>query len=883
MNKRILIAAITVLLAICCAVGMSSVFAAEDPVLVLDAEYGLLGGPAAAYGFKVGNLGKCGGDVEGTVTFTDLEIPESGKYALVVYYCSGSDDRYFDITTDKGTYKLDCPNTGGFDSVGSIVIEVELEAGGVMTFGSDWYGPDLDLVEVYNPEDVEFEDKNYPNPDEYRWMEVVGVDMNNGVYSIYNGDKKVLSNARSEFKLGDKLISSDMFEEHDFYESAKTLTFTHSNHPDFDGELIQTFTYKEGGYVISQLTVKSYSKEISTNYVSPMSVYQNSVKIDNCVFIQMPFDNDKWVEPKFIAEKDLIRTTYGYEVGVFFDQESKNGFVMGSVAHDTWKTGINVYSDEGEIQGVDMFGGAADNNTRDTAPHGYVTGKEINAPAVFLGFFENWQEGLVAYGKANAEVAPPKQSIAKVPFGYNSWGSLGTGVKYSDMVNVSNYIKENLQEIWNEDEGTIYVNIDSYWDYIVNNDPSCNLSLDEALAAFVKCCKDNGQKAGIYYTPFACWLSDEESMKKTKMEGSDYTYYDAAMRNADGTGIYGKLAGGYALDPTHPGTIARLNDRMNYFINLGFEYIKLDFLTHGSVEGKHYDESVTTGMQAYNVGMAQIHSLCNGKMFVNLSISPVFPHQYADGRRISCDAFASLDNTKHVLSYLSACFWHKELYAYPDPDHIVVLGSDEGTARCRVTSGVISGTSFLIGDNLNGAEKGSANYNFLMKMFGNKEVVGVAKLGKAFKPLSISGGDRCADAYWYSEGDVLYLAVFNFDSGKPGYDLSLLGLNIPEGAVATDLWRGIKTKLNGSQITCTVPQNDAAIYKIELKAESETTETPVTGSVTETPAGTTPNVTVTPTETEQPSGGNGVVIIVIVAAVVVIAAVVVFILIKKKR
>ncbi len=887
MKKRIAIISITIALAVLLALGAVSVFADSDPILSIEAEYGILGGNANISGYKVGNLGRCGGDNEGTVTFIDLEIPEDGTYALLVYYCSGSDDRYFDIGTDKDMYKLDCPNTGSFDTVGTIVIEVELEAGGTLIFGSDWYGPDLDRVEIYKQGDLDFDDKDYNDTDEYIWQKILKLDTKNGVYSLLSSDKVIIENAHAEVKIDGTVITSDEFANHEYVEDKdnKTITFKHKDHPSFDGELNQIF-YLKSGYLTTEVTVSVDGGEISTNYISPMSTYKNSINIDNAVFLQMPFDNDKWVEPKFIAVKNLGRTTFGYEVGVFYDEKNMSGLVIGSVEHDVWKTGITVYSEDNEIAGVDLYGGAADSNTRDIAPHGMVSGETVKSPLMFLGFFDNWQNGLVAYGKANTDVVPAKQSVTKVPFGYNSWGSLQSGVKYSDMINVSNYIKENLQEIWNEDEGTVYVNIDSFWDYIVENDPSCNLTLDEALAAFVKCCNDNGQKAGIYYTPFACWHSSEADLKNSKMEGSNYTYYDAAMRNGDGSALYGQLAGGFALDPTHPGTIARIEDRMNYFIELGFKYIKLDFMTHGAVEGQHYDKNITTGMQAYNYGMAKIHEICNGKMYVNLSIAPVFPYQYADGRRISCDAFASIDNTKHVLSYLSACFWHKEIYSYPDPDHIVVLGSDEGAARCRVTSGVISGTSFLIGDNLNDAGKGTANYNMIMKMFGNKDIISVAKLGKAFKPLTVNGGDRCADAYWYKDGDVLYFAVFNFDSGKPSFDLSSIVGNIPEGVVATDLWRGIKTELDGSSITCLVPKDDAAIYKIELKNVGGSTETdaPSTEALTQTPAGTeTLAGTEEPSGTEQPSNNGTVVIIAVIAAVVIIGAVVAVIIIKKKK
>ena len=69
---------------------------------------------------------------------------------------------------------------------------------------------------------------------------------------------------------------------------------------------------------------------------------------------------------------------------------------------------------------------------------------------------------MTAYGKANAEVVPPKASTNDVPFGFNSWGTLQSSVKYSDMITVSDYVKEHLQEAWEADGGAVYVNIRSY-------------------------------------------------------------------------------------------------------------------------------------------------------------------------------------------------------------------------------------------------------------------------------------------------------------------------------------------------------------------------------------------------------------------------------------
>lgn len=794
--------------------------ASDAPILTLEAELGKLGGNASVSGQKVGNIGKNGGSVEGKVTFDKLAIPADGEYLLRLHYYSGSTDRYFNLTTDFGKYKLDCPSTGSFSTVGTIDIYVDLKAEGTLTVGSDWYGPDLDKIEVFETKQFVFPDREYADANLTEWKNgevTLQADLANGVYSVVRNGKTVLRNVRAEVKIGENIISSDDFVNHTCTHEKDTLTFTHTNHPDFDGTMVQTFTYKEAGYLLMRVTVRSGDGQpISTNYIAPAATYQNSVGIEDGVFLQIPFDNDMWVEPAHVGVKNLQKDTRGYEVMAYYNAKTMEGIVLGSVTHDTWKTGITIHGQRGKVMGLTVYGGAADAGTRDNSPHGFVSGEYVESPLLFIGCFANWREGMTAYGKANAEIVPPKESTKDVPFGYNSWGVLQSSVKYSDMIAVSDYIKEHLQDDWSSDGATVYVNIDSYWDFIVHNDPDCNLSLNQALKKFVQHCKKNGQKAGIYFTPFTAWQGSEAELKSARVDGTNYTYYDIAMKKSDGSGLYGKLDGGYALDPTHPGTVERVKRQLNSFIRMGFEYIKLDFMTHGAVEGQHYDPSITTGLQAYNFGMAKIHEICNGKMYVNLSIAPLFPYQYADGRRISCDAFSSLDNTKHVLSYLTSCFWEEEIYPYPDPDHLVVANEAEGVARCRVTAGAITGTSFLIGDDLTDVKPNSTKFRRIQKLFGNADIIAVAKLGRAFVPLTVTSGERCADTYWCLEDGTLYLAVFNFESQKAErtLDLSRFADSLPEDVVAKELWSGKTADLGGSNLTFTVKGQDAVLFRI---------------------------------------------------------------------
>ena len=807
---------------------------AEEPasavLLTLEAEKGQLGGTASRSGGKIGNLGKSGGSVEGTVTFDSLDLPSDGYYTLRFFYASGSDDRYFNLTADGESYKLPCPSTGGFDRFGTADLDVYLKNGCTLVIGSDWYAPDLDKVEILEPIRTEDFVRTYDNRAEQVFesgsLRLV-CDTNNGIWSFRSADTAVFTDAHAEFLWDDAIVSSDDFTSHLAEQIGNTVLFIHSGHPDFPGTMTQVFELNDA--LFTEVRINISGTTLSTNRIVPIAVsHGGMIEPADGIFVQIPFDNDKWIEPAMTSFGKLARTTYSYEAAAVIDVQTGAGLVVGSVEHDVWKTGVRLDAQMGVLQNFSVFGGIADDNTRDNSPHGSVSGEEVRSPRLFVGYFADWRDGMTAYGKANTAVVPAKESVKDVPFGYNSWGVLQDKVGYGNMIAVSDYIREYLQDAWQQDGAPVYVNIDSYWDFLIHNDPSAGLSLEDALKAFVEHCHANGQKAGIYYTPFTAWHGDEAALKSSKMEGSDYTYYDAALRKSDGSGLYGKLDGGYALDPTHPATIARLEEKLNWFIDLGFEYVKLDFMTHGAAEGQHYDPSVTTGMQAYNFGMAKIAEICEGKLYVYLSIAPLFPYQYADGRRISCDAFSSLDNTRHVLSYLTACFWEEELYPYPDPDHLVVWGKDgsvtENEARCRVTSGILSGTSFLIGDDLTDAASVPEKHERLLKMFGNADIIAVAKLGHMFRPLAVKAGERCANAYWLCENGELYLAVFNFETSETDIHCDLAGY-LPAGTLftAAELWNGTEALMDGTVLTHTVPAGDVSVFRITpLVGASET-------------------------------------------------------------
>jgi len=207
----------------------------------------------------------------------------------------------------------------------------------------------------------------------------------------------------------------------------------------------------------------------------------------------VPFDNDSFTFS--YNAMPINNTSMSYEVSAFYDNTTRNGLVVGSVTHDTWKTGIYFQGANNRLNVLNAFGGVTSSDTRDVSEHGSVKGDTIASPMVFVGFGSDWRTVLESFADANTAQAPRLKWPGGVPFGWNSWYAYLSGVTYSNATAAASFIKNNLQTNHFNNLGVVYVNLDSFWS---------NLS-DSELQQFASFCHNNGQKAGIYWTSFVYW------------------------------------------------------------------------------------------------------------------------------------------------------------------------------------------------------------------------------------------------------------------------------------------------------------------------------------------------------------------------------------------
>lgn len=488
--------------------------------------------------------------------------------------------------------------------------------------------------------------------------------------------------------------------------------------------------------------------------------------------LHVPFDNDMWFryDSEPLADIPQGKRFSSNEVTAIYDNASREGLVLGSIDHDIWKTAIDVTIESGRINSLDIYGGTTSptgvrTDTHDTVPHGVVSGQRVVSPRVFVGSFTDWRDGLEEYGTVNASVHPPLRRTAGVPMGWNSWAAYADKVDYDRYLGAAAYVHDTLLPQGFGQGKVIYINLDAFWSRLDA------VQLADAVATIKAMRGPAGTRfePGIYWTPFAYWSDDLDAW--VEGTGMKYRYRDILLKAPDGS-LMPKVDGGRPIDPSHPGTKARTDFYMKQFEGMGFTYLKLDFLSHGALEGKHFDSRIQTGIEAYNAGMQRIVQDANDRIFLSLSIAPLFPSGYGHARRLSCDTKGHIDgdqSTEYMLNSLTYGWWTSGNLFIADPDHVVLGEKADNGARnvvegkSRLLSAIISGGMILDSSRLADDTQGR---EFAKQVYDNPRLFAAAGEGKAFRPLEGDTGDRAAAAFVRSSKNGYYLAVFNYDETK---------------------------------------------------------------------------------------------------------------------
>lgn len=559
----------------------------------------------------------------------------------------------------------------------------------------------------------------------------------------------------------------------------------------------------EGGELTVQLFLSEKKRStVRSRYLAPiLAPYPDKdghplfLSLDQKMLL-VPYDNDMWARYESTVPNPGKTS---YDVTAIFDEETYEGLVVGALDHDVWKNAISWSAHD--ARAFTAYCGAADAGTHDVMPHGAVSGQEVSSARFVMFWCSDIRDGMERYGRLCAAQQPPRPWNGGPIFGWNSFSALGMGLRLHHWEEAGDFIHDELPHFANE-EGVSYINLDA-----------CFGMSHKEIRRIVDKLHSRGQKAGWYGAP--CILM--EPMALLPIPGTVTPLKALLLEDEKGRPLPA-ADGSRPLDVTHPLWEKYARAQIKNVLDLGFDYIKLDFLSHGAVEGVHHQKNYTGRMalhHAYKILEDEI-SKAEREIFVSLSISPLFPYFLGNARRCCCDSFGHIEDTRYVLNALNFGWWQSgNLYRYNDPDHLalfhsVIDGRGETTgaeARSRYLSGVISGTLMILSDNYDKPEARERS----RKLANNEAVNALARIGKPFRPVELRSDTT--PFYTLQHEGRYYAAIFNFSKKEKTLSFQASQGGLPAAGRAVSLWDASEITYE-ENIQVTLPGCDCALFEI---------------------------------------------------------------------
>lgn len=741
----------------------------------------------------VGNLG-----LDSSVS-TPVSVAAAGWYNLQLFYCT-ADSRTIRLTAGSSSaIAIPCEPSGGWGVAASKYIKIYLNAGVTTMLWENAvsWAPNLDKF-ILTPAS-----SSSQQTISFGGGNSVVYDLSDKTYNVNYGGTTVIRNASAYAISDQKYLSSNfalaVYSSEPFSDNIGSGTkhiFTLSGNYALGMQQI-FYTYNNKEYVVVQVVLTGTGSScnkmspLTSNYVTPNFGSGDT----RALFV--PYDNDEWVRYKAYLLSYANFTAS--EVTNIYNNDTRKGLVIGSVEHTKWKTGVSVYGGGTSSAYVSVIAGWTDPAiTHDGRGHGWVNVGQTScaSPKVMINANGDWRTALEEFGQANAALQPKYvfDWTAPKPMGWNSWEAFKTTINYAKSTSVVDFFYNDCPAYRSKDN-TLFIDLDSYWDNMT----------DAELAQFVVYAKSKGFKAGIYWAPLVDW-----GMWDRRIEGSSYNY-SAIWTKINGLPF--KRSGAYAIDPTHPGT----KDRMKYFINrfkaAGFEMVKIDFLTHGSLEAdSFYNTSIHTGMEAYQEGMRFLIDEIGNTMLVEAAICPnLSTGPYAHMRRIACDSYqkGNIVDTEYQLNSATYGWWQNQMYDYLDSDGVVFANTSIGENRARLLSSVVIGTITTADDYSVATAKAKS-----ISLLQNKDVMDVARAEVNFIPADGNTDNYASEVFYTTQKGTNYVAVFNYSSTTKTYNLDLSRFGLAAGKYKVkELYSGISSNAQGS-LNIVLPAKDASLYAI---------------------------------------------------------------------
>lgn len=666
-------------------------------------------------------------------------------------------------------------------------------------------------------------------------------DENPDILEIHRGDQKLLYNlstGKATYYVNERAVISEFYAEvrlPDIIKSSQysnrtylvlgdkvVITNTADNYP----TMRQTFFIDATNNIKTNVSIES-SINLSSNYMAAL-VADGAGSVDiggGDQIMPMPGYHDNGTTWNF-SKSDDADNLISYNVGVFFNNDSRNGLVIGAVTHKNWKTGIYMTGNNGKLDKLKVVSGVK--YERDALPHGHLSGMQITSSTICFGLYEDFREGLKDFAQENLKVQPAALRAPSLDWDKDNnigWKSDGQGsqksdLTYTELMEVCHYMRTSLIPAgFKNKSGKSVIALDSNFRGYFST---------AQWWSFAEYVTSMGHIPGSYFVPFQ--IPGSASLDDQAFGGSEYTYGDIALRDSNGDLVEIQKTNNvmYCIDPTHPGTLARIDKKMDNFIEHGFKWLRFDFAYMGMMEGDFYEESITTGIQAYNYAMQYITDKTKGKVHFNYAIASYFPYQWVHSRRISGDVYYDIESIKYELNSLAGSWWmgNGTLHQNLDPGSVCFNPDEDDPELCmsQINAAAITGT-LQSDDDWNSSFMKGLNAKYLT----DPEVMEVVRNGWSFMPVELNCGTGTPNSFIHYDEDTAYLAVFNF-SEKNIQDQSI-NLNRIFGFSFQnynffDVWSNEEFSVSGlGKLEITLPAKGSELYKITPKAgESQTVD-----------------------------------------------------------
>lgn len=492
-----------------------------------------------------------------------------------------------------------------------------------------------------------------------------------------------------------------------------------------------------------------------------------------------PYDNTMWLR---YEAQPLRAGRKSYDLTVLFMDDDREGLLVGAADFDVWKNAVICSATDAKT--LDVVSGIADEGTHDSLSHGSVVGKEVSSSRFYILYGKDYRTLLEQYGDLISDRTQPLEWKEGVPFGFNSWAGLAFRLNADRYQETGRFLREELQPLGYQNQECTYVNLDAGW----------NVIPEEKLIRLVCELHDNGQRAGIYDAPFAFFGKDD----KEEIPGvPGHCFGEILLKDPCGNPLP-RVDGAIPYDVTHPIWQQYTQWKLERFVRWGFDYIKVDFMSHGGMEGCHYNKSVRTGRAAISLGYQFLDNRLSERetgrpFFISLSIAPLFPNGCGHARRFSCDAFGTNEDVEYVLNAQTYAWWQSgRLYHYNDPDHICLLrsfgmerDSTPGEARARYTASAIAGTVMMLSDDY---ERPQAKER-TRSLACNRQINEIAASAVSFRPVEAADASA-SHAFTAAIQGRQCVALFHWAKQTRRIELDCRRAGLKPGISYRELWSG---------------------------------------------------------------------------------------------